>query len=150
MIALVLAATLTPPHMFGYFVDEMKRQAIEMRMSRPPDVMIDFRPVELEGESWAWVVPCDRECQPLVIVKADVLRVLGYEGVRVLVRHELVHIRRQDHLDPEWLDLSKAGRSRTRWKHLAVELEVRQAFDKTTLEAAATEVRWADEMLRRK
>lgn len=150
MIALLLAAALTPPPMYGFFVEEVGRQAAAMGMNAP-DVRIAYAPVQLEAESWAWVVPCDRPChQALVIVKADVLRYLGYDGVRVLVRHELVHIRRQDHTDPLWLDESPAARDRTAERHREIELEVRKAFDKATLETAAVEIRWTDEMLRRK
>jgi hypothetical protein len=136
MLALLLAATLsTELPMIDVFRAEVHSAAVLFDIEEPAVKIV--RQENPTWDRWAWVWrECDPswkpKCRPVIYVREDVLAFFGYDSVRVLAFHEMVHVRNRDHLRDIWERTDAAALEVQRKEHAKIAEEVYRHFDRKT------------------
>jgi hypothetical protein len=128
ILALVAAS------MLSFFEGEVARFSKEERVPTPTIVVTESTGTV---EPWAWVGLCAPgfECDTTIYIRRDVVESLGFSAMSLLALHEVLHVKRGDHLGAKTVaDMANA--------HLAIWNELKRRLDPDLLASADTDSKW--------
>lgn len=137
---LLAAAALYP--MLAVFEAEVRAQSTRLGIE-PARVEI-VAPLQ-RRDRWAWVGQCRQAsaCDVVIYVRTDVLQWVGYDAIRMVAYHEVLHLWRGDNLDSRWTLETPEALKYQENVHAEIEKRLIRQFDPDTVDAAARDVwRW--------
>lgn len=120
--------------MLSFFQGEVARQSQAVGLPSPPPVEVsqwraDYKP-------WAWVEDCAPgfECANRIFIREDVLQLMGYDTMRVLALHEVLHVKYGDNRG--------LSEKQMRRQHERIWKEIDKRLDADCRRAARAEANW--------
>lgn len=129
---MILALVATS--MLSFFEGEVARFAKAEGVASPAVVLTESPGTP---EPWAWVGLCAPgfECDTTIYIRRDVVQSLGFSTMSLLALHEVLHVKRNDHLGAKTVaDMANA--------HLAIWGELKRRLDPDVLAAADIDAKW--------
>lgn len=130
--------------MLELFTSEVQKDSARFGIPPPRVELVRVAPT---WDAWAWTsVYCPPNesvafCDTVISVRYDVLAFFGYDAVRLLALHEVIHARDGDQFRVEWYRTDPAAIAYQRRRHAQIVAEVDRSFDTRVLAAASRQVK---------
>lgn len=128
---------LVASSMLSFFQDEVYRRSTEANIPTPTIVATAHGTDK--AMPWAWIAPCavGFECNDTIFIRMDVLNLMGFDTMRVLALHEVLHLKYAD--NAVWGSLSEKEKLK---RHQRIWDEIERTLDADAKRAARAEANW--------